>query len=436
MTVDGVDQGAISTYTFTNVTIPHTITATFVGTGGNGSVPQQDQIIFSCLTDTLPASGAISSWSTYLPSGQSLTAIGSPTVETIDGRKFDKNSAITYDGFRFGDVYSSPIACTGASVVAVAKPTRYGTDNNWQSIVDVFYDRLVFGIMDGSGKLCVRRNGSYDTSTGIIPEGQTTIISLVVQSDGTYKAYANGTQAMSITTTSAMTSLDPLWNGGVTGFWSYINVGRNNPDGWTTFNGDIGDVFLYKTALSDADRVNLETYIANRLVGGGGTSYTITASAGTGGTITPSGAVLVSQGANQTFNIAPNTGYAISQVTVDSVNQGAISTYTFTNVQANHTISATFVTVPTYTITASAGTGGAITPSGAVVVNQGSNKTFTVAANTGYQIADVQVDTVSQGAISTYTFTNVQANHTISATFSVITGGIPRTGRLAVLVYH
>ena len=85
----------------------------------------------------------------------------------------------------------------------------------------------------------------------------------------------------------------------------------------------------------------------------GGTQYTITASAGTGGTITPSGAVQVNQGANQSFNISANTGYNISQVTVDSVNQGAISTYTFNNVQANHTISATFTPI-TYTITASA----------------------------------------------------------------------------------
>ena len=270
VTVDGTIVGVVSSYTFTNVTTSHAITATFAGTAGSGSVPQQSQILFSCLTDTLPASGAVSSWSTYLPSGQSLTGMGSQTVETIDSRKFVRNSAVSYDGFRFGNTYTTPIACTGASVVVVAKPIRYGSaDNNWQSLVDVFYDRLVFGIMGGSGRICVRRIGGLDYSTASIPEGQTTILSLVVQSNGTYKVWANGTQVMSIATTAAMTSLDPTWNGGVTGFWSYINVGRNNPDGWTTFNGDIGDVFLYKTALSDTDRVNLETYLVNRLVHAG-----------------------------------------------------------------------------------------------------------------------------------------------------------------------
>jgi hypothetical protein len=75
----------------------------------------------------------------------------------------------------------------------------------------------------------------------------------------------------------------------------------------------------------------------------------------------------------------------------------------------------------TYTIKATAGTGGSISPSGNVKVNHGTDKTFTITPNSGYQIADVKVDNVSKGAISTFTFTNVTANHTISATFKPIT---------------
>ncbi len=70
--------------------------------------------------------------------------------------------------------------------------------------------------------------------------------------------------------------------------------------------------------------------------------YTITASAGTGGTISPSGAVQVASGGSQTFTIAANSGYAISSVTVDGSSVGAVSSYTFNNVTANHTISAAF----------------------------------------------------------------------------------------------
>ena len=53
--------------------------------------------------------------------------------------------------------------------------------------------------------------------------------------------------------------------------------------------------------------------------------------------------MIVPGGANQTFTITPDSGYSVSQVLVDGVSQGAISTYTFTNVAASHTISATFV---------------------------------------------------------------------------------------------
>ncbi|HEX7608393.1 MAG TPA: amidase domain-containing protein [Candidatus Cryosericum sp.] len=85
----------------------------------------------------------------------------------------------------------------------------------------------------------------------------------------------------------------------------------------------------------------------------------------------------------------------------------------------------TFTTLPltTYTITASSDTGGTISPSGSVVVNQGSSQTFTISASSGYHIAGVSVDGVSQGAISSYTFPNVQASHTIVASFAVNTVG-------------
>ena len=70
------------------------------------------------------------------------------------------------------------------------------------------------------------------------------------------------------------------------------------------------------------------------------------------------------------------------------------------------------------TITATAGANGTITPSGSVAVNYGSNQTFTITPNTGYSITDVLVDGVSVGAVTTYTFSNVTANHTISASFA------------------
>ena len=76
-------------------------------------------------------------------------------------------------------------------------------------------------------------------------------------------------------------------------------------------------------------------------------SHTITASAGTGGSISPSGSVPVQDGGSQTFTITPNSGYAISNVLVDRQSVGAVRSYTFSNVRSNHTISASFYWVGT-----------------------------------------------------------------------------------------
>ena len=81
--------------------------------------------------------------------------------------------------------------------------------------------------------------------------------------------------------------------------------------------------------------------------GGGGSStvssYTIKASAGNGGIISPSGNVSVKRGDDQTFSINPINGYRISDVIVDGKSVGAVSTYTFDSVKANHTIQVKFV---------------------------------------------------------------------------------------------
>ena len=146
-------------------------------------------------------------------------------------------------------------------------------------------------------------------------------------------------------------------------------------------------------------------------------SFTLTATAGTGGSITPSGTATVNSGSSQSYSITPGNGYRIADVKVDGVSVGAVSNYTLSNVTANHTISATFAVV-TYSITAIAGTGGSITPSGTATVNSGSSQSYSITPGGGYRIADVKVDGVSVGAVSNYTLSNVTANHTISAMFA------------------
>lgn len=155
---------------------------------------------------------------------------------------------------------------------------------------------------------------------------------------------------------------------------------------------------------------------------GTGTTYTITSSAGTGGTISPAGTVVLSQGTSRTFTITANTGYRISDVRVNGSSVGAVTTYAFTNIQANQTIAASFTLssapTSTYTITASAGAGGTISPSGSIVLSKGTSRTFTITPNAGYKVSTVYVDGSWKGAKTSYTFSNVVANHTIKAVFT------------------
>ncbi|MGI5930310.1 endo-alpha-N-acetylgalactosaminidase family protein [Pseudoflavonifractor sp.] len=73
-------------------------------------------------------------------------------------------------------------------------------------------------------------------------------------------------------------------------------------------------------------------------------SYIIKATAGEGGSISPTGSIVVQRGQNKTFTITANEGYVIADVLVDGESVGAVSAYTFENVRGKHTIEAVFKT--------------------------------------------------------------------------------------------
>lgn len=180
----------------------------------------------------------------------------------------------------------------------------------------------------------------------------------------------------------------------------------------------VGAVNTYTFSGVTADHSIYAEFAANE--------YTVTVNAPAHATINP-GTMTVQHGATPTFVITPDYGYTVTNITVNGTNVNlnnvpnvnGVYTYTFAAVTANQTLIAT-AAVKNYTIVASAGANGSITPNGNQTVNHGDAKTFAFDPAAGYEVDNVTVDGIALGALTGYTFTNVVANHTINVTFKPV----------------
>lgn len=164
-----------------------------------------------------------------------------------------------------------------------------------------------------------------------------------------------------------------------TGTLSGVTTRTTNTAGLATFDSLRLDQPGTKTIR--ASKTGLSAAVSDSFTLG---TLSIIATVGPNGTISPSGTIGVVQGANQTFTIAPNTGYHIDTVEVDGVSVTPTSPYTFTNVQTNHTISGTFAP-NSLTITVQTNLAGlSITVDG---VQYTSPHTFTWTAATNHTIS-------------------------------------------------
>jgi len=401
--VDGANQGAVSSYTFTNVTINHSIRTAFkinqdtiaASAGGGGSITPPGNVVVNC---------------------------GSNQTFTVTANTCYHIDSVIVDGTNQGGVSSYTFTNVTAHH-SIRAAFRINQDT-------IAASAGAGGSISPSGAVPV--NCGSNQSFTVTPNGCYRIDSVIV--DGVKKDSTTSYTFTNVTANHTMRAVFAVNNETIS-----ASVDGDNPWGSISPSGTVVDTcganqmftitpnacFGVSQVLVDGVNMgSITTYTftninSNHTIWASFSrlSYWINAGAGSGGSISPSGKFGVYCGTNQTFTITPNTGFNISNVVVDGVSKGAISTYTFQNVTSNHSISATFTCIG-YTITASAGGGGSINPSGNVNVCSGASQTFTITASSGYTISNVVVDGVSKGAISTYTFQNVTSNHTISASFN------------------
>ena len=136
------------------------------------------------------------------------------------------------------------------------------------------------------------------------------------------------------------------------------------------------------------------------------------------GEISPAVSVSVPFGGGFTFRFQPAAHYHVATVAVDGrvvAHRG--DSYTFEDVTADHTLSVDFA-LDRFAITASAGEGGSISPPATTYVPYGGSVTYAVSPDPGWRIDVLLVDGVPLGPLDSYTFDDVQADHTISAGFA------------------
>jgi hypothetical protein len=333
VTVNGSSQGIINSYTFNGISSDQTITVTF----GD---------LLHTITAQAGPNGSVS------PSGEVFVADGGSKAFTFEADTGYHVDAILVDG--------------------VATTEGAGLPSYTYVLSNVTQGHTIEGTFAINTYTLVSTAGANGT---ISPSGIVT------------KEYGSN-QTYTITPDTGYHVLSVIDNG-------VINAGTTE----------------YTVSNITADHTIIASFEINILV--------ITSEVFTGnGTIEPYGIITAEYGSERTYVMIPDTGHGVFDVLVDGISVGAVDVYTFEAVAAHHRIVASFE--PMYLITAEAGANGTIEPYGITAKVKGASQAFAITPDSGYRILDVVVDGSSAGAVGTYTFSNITANHTITASFELI----------------
>ena len=192
---------------------------------------------------------------------------------------------------------------------------------------------------------------------------------------------------------------------------SFSNGGQIAPEGILNFTGNVP--FASNSACSGGSGVSLQIEICGTTPGSGYDRLALNGTATLSGTlniIVPAGCCLSSGDSYRVITAGSRVG-TFSTINVTGHGNPIL------NAQYDAT-GLTLVAVSNQlTVSASAGPGGGISPSGIVVASCGTNPSFTMTPNAGFEVASVVVDGNSVGAVTSYTFASIGDDHTISATF-------------------
>jgi hypothetical protein len=154
----------------------------------------------------------------------------------------------------------------------------------------------------------------------------------------------------------------------------------------------------------------------------GVTQFAITASAGSNGSISPSGTIYKDYGSSQLFTATPAASHDVDTWYLDgSPVQTGGTTYTLGSITATHSVNVTFK-IKTFSITGTYGANGSVSPSGTFSKDYGSSQLFTASPATGYEVDKWTLDGADiQTGGNTYTLSTITATHTVHVTFKIMT---------------
>jgi len=220
-----------------------------------------------------------------------------------------------------------------------------------------------------------------------------------------------------------------VYYGTSSGNYSYsLDVGMTT----TCTVSNLQDGIPYYFAATAYDAAFAESEFSSEVVYGGGCAFSISPNSQSFGSSGGAGTISLSTGTGCSWTAVSNASWVI--VTSNSSGSGSSTVYfsvasnsssssrsgTLTVAGKTFTVNQQGSSPSTFTINATAGTNGTISPQGSVTVTAGAGRTFTITPASGYAVSDVKVDGGSVGAVTSYAFVNVTANHTISASFAAL----------------